>query len=178
MCLTFVVFFLTNLQPNLEKLAKTQANNRMTDDQVISWLARNGYDRNLFVRYGEWLGVVPGWQSANRSGKVVGKCVYLQRDLGYVPNYCGLLQGKLGYTSLFQGKVEEIIGKRLALTGKLMFWVMLVMVPSALLVGVMAGMREEHELTGLYQLFQSLLLQRQNMFLGLYCVIFQALQLD
>ena len=54
LCLTFVVFFLTNLQPNLEKLAKTQANNRMTDDQVISWLARNGYDRNLFVRYGEW----------------------------------------------------------------------------------------------------------------------------
>ena len=59
-----------------------------------------------------------------------------------MPNYCGLLQGKLGYTSLFQGKVEEIIGKRLLLTGKLMLWVMLVMVPSALLVGVVAGMRE------------------------------------
>ena len=142
LCLTFVVFFLTNLQPNLEKLAKTQANNRMTDDQVISWLARNGYDRNLFIRYGEWLGVVLGWQSTNEDGKVVGKCAYLQRDLGYVPSYCGLLQGKLGYTSLFQGNVEEIIGKRLSLTGKLMFWVMLVMVPSALLVGVMAGMRE------------------------------------
>ena len=142
LCLTFVVFFLTNLQPNLEKLAKTQANNRMTDDQVISWLARNGYDRNLFIRYGEWLGVVPGWQITNEDGKVVGKCAYLQRDLGFVPSYCGLLQGKLGYTSLFQGKVEEIIGKRLSLTGKLMFWVMLVMVPSALLVGVMAGMRE------------------------------------
>ena len=36
LCLTFVVFFLTNLQPNLEKLAKTQANNRMTDDQVLA----------------------------------------------------------------------------------------------------------------------------------------------
>ena len=142
LCLTFVVFFLTNLQPNLEKLAKTQANNRMTDDQVVSWLARNGYDRNLFLRYGEWLGVVPGWQSTEDDGKVVGKCAYLKRDYGYVPNYCGLLQGKLGYTSLFQGKVEEIIGKRLLLTGKLMFWVMLVMVPSALLVGVIAGMRE------------------------------------
>ena len=142
LCLTFVVFFLTNLQPNLEKLAKTQANNRMTDDQVVSWLARNGYDRNLFFRYGEWLGVVRGWQSTEDDGKVVGKCAYLKRDFGHVPNYCGLLQGKLGYTSLFQGKVEEIIGKRLLLTGKLMFWVMLVMVPSALLVGVVAGMRE------------------------------------
>ena len=142
LCLTFVVFFLTNLQPNLEKLAKTQANNRMTDDQVVSWLARNGYDRNLFVRYGEWLGIVPGWQSTEDDNKVVGKCAYLKRDFGHVPNYCGLLQGKFGYTSLFQGKVEEIIGKRLLLTGKLMFWVMLVMVPSALLVGVVAGMRE------------------------------------
>ena len=142
LCLTFVVFFLTNLQPNLEKLAKTQANNRMTDDQVVSWLNRNGYDRNLFFRYGEWLGVVRGWQSTEDDGKVVGKCAYLKKDFGHVPNYCGLLQGKLGYTSLFQGKVEEIIGKRLLLTGKLMFWVMLVMVPSALLVGVVAGMRE------------------------------------
>ena len=81
-------------------------------------------------------------KSAEDDGKVVGKCAYLKRDFGHVPNYCGLLQGKLGYTSLFQGKVEEIIGKRLLLTGKLMFWVMLVMVPSALLVGVVAGMRE------------------------------------
>ena len=35
-CLTVVVFFLTNLEPNLEKLAKTQANMRMTDEQVES----------------------------------------------------------------------------------------------------------------------------------------------
>ena len=31
LCLTFIVFFLTNLYPNLEKLAKTQGNMRMTD---------------------------------------------------------------------------------------------------------------------------------------------------
>ena len=142
LCLTFVVFFLTNLQPNLEKLAKTQANNRMTDEQVISWLGRNGYDRNLFLRYGEWLGVVPGWQQVSDDGKITGKCAYLEKELGYAPNYCGLLQGKLGYTTLFQDKVEEIVGRRLWLTGKLMFWVMIVMVPSALVVGVVAGMRE------------------------------------
>ena len=142
LCLTFVVFFLTNLQPNLEKLAKTQANNRMTDEQVISWLGRNGYDRNLFLRYGEWLGVVPGWQQVSDSGKITGKCAYLEKELGYVPNYCGLLQGKLGYTTLFQDKVEEIVGRRLWLTAKLMFWVMLLMIPSALIIGILAGMRE------------------------------------
>jgi len=36
----------------------------------------------------------------------------------------------------------KIIGTRLALTGKLMFWVMIVMIPMALTVGVLAGMRE------------------------------------
>ena len=30
LCLTFIVFFLTNLFPNLEKLAKTQGNFRMS----------------------------------------------------------------------------------------------------------------------------------------------------
>ena len=59
--LTFVVFYLTNLYPNLEKLAKTQANNRMTDAQVATWLDNRGYNRPVLARYGEWLGVVPGW---------------------------------------------------------------------------------------------------------------------
>ena len=61
LCLTFIVFFLTNLQPNLEKLAKNQGNFRMTDDQVISWLEDRSYLDPLPVKYGRWLGVVPGW---------------------------------------------------------------------------------------------------------------------
>jgi peptide/nickel transport system permease protein len=61
LCLTFVVFFLTNLYPNLEKLAKTQGNARMTDAEVASWLDRNGYGGPMIMRYGQWLGVVPGW---------------------------------------------------------------------------------------------------------------------
>lgn len=32
LCLTFIVFFLTNLYPNLEKLAKTQGNFRMSEE--------------------------------------------------------------------------------------------------------------------------------------------------
>ena len=34
LCLTFIVFFLTNLYPNLEKLAKTQGNFRMSEEAV------------------------------------------------------------------------------------------------------------------------------------------------
>ncbi len=43
LCLTFIVFFLTNLYPNLEKLAKNQGNQRMTDEQVVQWLDNRGY---------------------------------------------------------------------------------------------------------------------------------------
>ena len=64
LCLTFIVFFLTNLEPNLEKLAKTQGNARMTDQEVTSWLDRNGYNQPMVMRYGEWLGVLPGWTRA------------------------------------------------------------------------------------------------------------------
>ncbi len=143
LCLTFIVFFLTNLQPNLEKLAKTRSNNRMTDVEVTNWLSKNGFDRNIVVRYGEWLGMVPAWRVLDDQGQVTaGKCVYLRDAEGTVPKYCGLLQGKLGYTSLFQEPVEDIISRRLLLTGKLMFWFMLLMVPSALVIGVLCGMRE------------------------------------
>ncbi len=61
LCLTFIVFFLTNLDPNLEKLTKSEGNMRMTDVQVESWLQKNGYRQSLVKRYGEWLGVAPGW---------------------------------------------------------------------------------------------------------------------
>jgi peptide/nickel transport system permease protein len=61
LCLTFVVFYLTNLYPNLERLAKTQGDMRMSDAQVASWLDRRGYLEPLPVKYGEWLGVLPGF---------------------------------------------------------------------------------------------------------------------
>ena len=142
LCLTFVVFFLTNLEPNLKKLAKTEANNRMSEEEVNSWLDRHGYHQNVFVRYGEWLGIVPGWTFTNSDGSTIARCDYLSGEDGKYPTYCGVFQGKLGYTTLFQDKVEEIIFKRLMLTGKLMGFVMLLMVPTALIIGVLAGMRE------------------------------------
>ncbi|MEL6210943.1 MAG: ABC transporter permease, partial [Pseudomonadota bacterium] len=48
----------------------------------------------------------------------------------------------MGESTRFGKPVAEIVGERLWYTGKLMFWVMIVMVPSALLLGVLAGMRE------------------------------------
>ena len=143
-CLTFIVFFMTNLYPNLEKLAKTQGNFRMSDAEVSSFLGRNGYLDPLPVKYAQWLGVLPGW-TVEVSDGMRGRCVtgtVTPEAMAEAPRFCGILQGNWGYSTVFRGDVGEIISTRLGLTAKLMFWVMVLMVPSALLLGVLAGMRE------------------------------------
>ncbi len=143
--LTFMVFWLTNLPPNLEKLAKSEGNARMTDAEVTSWLERNGHAQPLLKRYGEWLGVAPGWTS-ERGGVVSGRCIPRGASPGDSARFCGVLQGYWGQSTVFKAPVSEIIATRLSLTGILMFWVMVLMVPSALLIGVLAGMREGSKL--------------------------------
>ncbi|MCE6953197.1 ABC transporter permease [Cereibacter sphaeroides] len=124
LCLSFLVFWLTHLAPNLEKLAKSQVSARMSDAETASWLARNGYDRPLVIGYGEWLGVLP------RSGCAEGARV------------CGVLQGNWGQSTVFRQPVAAVLGRSLSATGWLMLWVLVVMVPLALVLGVLAGMRE------------------------------------
>lgn len=143
LCLTFIVFFLTNLYPNLEKLAKTQGNMRMTDAQVENWLGDRGYLRPMLVRYGEWLGVAPGWtRTDEEDGKFTGRCVNPGDTPETVRRFCGVLQGDFGHSTVFKEEVGAIIVKKMALTGTFMFWVMVTMIPMALVVGILAGMRE------------------------------------
>ena len=142
LCLTFAVFYLTNLEPNLEKLTKSEGNMRMTDVQVQSWLEKNGYRQPLFKRYGEWLGIAPGWTRTDDEGKTTGRCIKPDTSAADAPRYCGVLQGQWGKSLVFKKDIGGIIAEKLALTGKLMFWVMVVMVPAALIIGVVAGMRE------------------------------------
>jgi peptide/nickel transport system permease protein len=143
-CLTFIVFFMTNLYPNLEKLAKTQGNFRMSDAEVASWLGQNGYLQPMPVKYAQWLGVMPGW-TLEVAGGMRGRCVtgtVPPEVMAEAPTFCGILQGYWGMSTVFKTEVGGIIATRLGLTAKLMFWVMVLMVPSALLLGVLAGMRE------------------------------------
>ncbi|KUF11919.1 ABC transporter permease [Pseudoponticoccus marisrubri] len=142
LCLTFLVFYLTNLYPNLEKLAKTQGNFRMSDEAVASWLEKGGYLQPTPVKYAEWLGVVPSYRFEAEDGTVTGRCILPGMEASEAPRYCGILQGYWGWSTVFRDPVSEIISTRLALTGKLMLWVMLLMVPGALIIGVLAGMRE------------------------------------
>ncbi|MDO7705970.1 MAG: ABC transporter permease, partial [Loktanella sp.] len=70
LCLTFVVFWLTNLDPNLEKLAKTQGNSRMSDEAVVTYLENRGYSQALPIKYGEWIGLLPGYVIVGSGGEV------------------------------------------------------------------------------------------------------------
>ena len=145
LCLTLIVFYLTNLPPNLEKVAKSEAGSRISDAEVASWLEKNGYAAPLLVRYGEWLGVLPGW-TRTENGVTTGRCIDRGQDPATADRFCGVLQGDWGWSNVFKEPVSAIVSKRLALTGWLMFYVMLLMVPTALVVGVLAGMREGSKL--------------------------------
>ena len=140
--LTFIVFYMTNLPPNLEKLAKSEASVRMSDDAVISWLERNGHTGPVLLRYGQWLGALPGWTHTDEDGKITGRCIAEGGDPATAPRYCGILQGNWGESTVFKQPVTEVLARSLGATGWLMLWVMIVMVPSSLLLGVLSGMRE------------------------------------
>jgi len=58
------------------------------------------------------------------------------------PRFCGVLQGDFGFSTVFKEDVGSIIAKKMSLTGTFMLCVMLVMIPMALIVGVLAGMKE------------------------------------
>ena len=142
LALTFIVFFMTNLPPNLEKLAKSEASARMTDEDVAKWLDHNGFTSSTPQRYGEWLGVLPGWVKVQDDGSTRGRCIPIGSDPTLAARYCGLLQGNLGKSTVFKDTVFHILGRGLGHTAWLMLAVMLVMVPMSLLFGVLAGMRE------------------------------------
>lgn len=142
LCLTFIVFFLTNLYPNLEKLAKTQGNFRMSEEQVDTWLTNRGYNRNMFVKYGEWLGVVPGYVITGSDGETRARCARKGSAIEDAPTYCGILQGDWGFSTVSKENVSGIVATRLGLTGYLMMWALIITIPFALLIGVFAGMRE------------------------------------
>lgn len=142
LCLTFIVFFLTNLYPNLEKLAKTQGNFRMSDEQVETWLGNRGYLEPTLIKYGQWLGVAPGFVIDGSDGETRGRCFDSTVSQEDAPKFCGVLQGDWGQSTVFKVPASEVISTRLSLTGKLMFWVLIVMIPTALIVGILAGMKE------------------------------------
>ncbi len=141
LCLTMVVFFLVNLEPNLKKLAISQTEMHTPPDQLESWLVKNGYRQNFFLRYGQWLGVLQKAPLADpATGKVQPRFSFCKEPME--PTFSGVLQGDFGCSTKFKTTVSAKLFPALAATGTLMFWVLMVMVPISLLIGILAGMRE------------------------------------
>jgi peptide/nickel transport system permease protein len=141
LCLSLVVFYFVNLEPNLKRLATSQTEMRATDDQKDAWIARLGYRDNFFIRYGRWLGLAQKQPIIDpTTGEQVPRFRYCEEP--NVATYSGLLQGDLGCSTAFRSKVSDVLPSALKATGILMFWVMIVMVPVSLIIGVLAGMRE------------------------------------
>ena len=145
-CLTYIVFVMTNLYPNLEKLAKTQGNFRMSDAQVASYLEDRGFSQGFTRNYAEWLGIMPGYRIVGRDDVERSRCSAHGPVKPDTARYCGILQGYWGQSWVFKEPVSSVVQKRLSRTGALMFWVLAVMVPGALVIGVLAGMREGSKL--------------------------------
>jgi peptide/nickel transport system permease protein len=141
LCLSFVVFMFVNLEPNLRKLAIFQTESRATDADLQNWLQRNGFRDNYVIRYARWIGLAPKQPVIDpTTGQVVPRFRYCNEPS--VPTFSGVLQGDFGCSTAFRTPVDEVLPEALKATGILMFWVMIVMVPLSLLIGVLAGMRE------------------------------------
>jgi peptide/nickel transport system permease protein len=141
LCLTLVVFFMVNLEPNLKKLAISQLDMRSPPEQLEAWLVRNGYRQNFFVRYGQWLGFIEKQPNVDpATGRTVPRFSFCNEPSE--PYYGGILQGDFGCSTKFKTAVSAKLFPALGATGTLMFWVLATMVPISLLVGILAGMRE------------------------------------
>ncbi|MCG7508325.1 ABC transporter permease [Mesorhizobium retamae] len=141
LCLTLVVFFLVNLEPNLKKLAISQTEMHTPPEQLESWLVNHGYRQNFFVRYGHWLGVLKMEPIVDpATGKASQRFSFCNDPAE--PAYSGVLQGNFGCSTKFKTTVAAKLFPALRATGILMFWVLVVMVPVSLLIGILAGMRE------------------------------------
>jgi peptide/nickel transport system permease protein len=141
LCLSLIVFYFVNLEPNLKRLAIFQTEMRASQQDLENWLARNGYRDNFFLRYARWIGVAqkqPVFDPATK--EAVPRFRYC--DEPSTPTFSGVLEGDFGCSTAFKTKVQNRLPEALKATGLLMFWVMLTMIPTSLVIGVLAGMRE------------------------------------
>jgi len=141
LCLSMVVFVFVNLEPNLRKLAIFQTEMRASDQDLENWLRRNGYRDNVVLRFGRWVGVWPKEPVIDpATNEIVPRFRFCSEPAE--AKFSGVLQGDFGCSTAFRTPVAERLPEALKATGILMFWVMIVMVPVSLLIGVLAGMRE------------------------------------
>ena len=110
--LTFIVFAIVNLEPNLKKTAIQEVGSRTSPEEIASWLEKEGLTGNLFGRYFDWL-----WD------------IFRHGSMGH------------SYRESARS-VNTVLWESLGTTGVLAAVVFAFMIPLSLLMGVLAGMRE------------------------------------
>src|SRR5271155_3054056 len=95
LCLTLIVFYLVNLNPNLKKLAISQTEMHASSEELKSWLVKNGYRRPFIERYAMWLGVWPKQPNVDpATGVATPRFSFC--DESATPTFSGVLQGDFG----------------------------------------------------------------------------------
>jgi peptide/nickel transport system permease protein len=139
----FRVFYLTNLPPNLEKLARSRRLGPHDGRGRRQWI-----DRRTGMAADRPGAMANGWASCpagpvDEKGVARGRCIKPGGDPAIAPRFCGMPAGQLGHSTVFKQPVlPKTWSEKLAATGWLMLWVMIVMVPTSLVIGVLSGMRE------------------------------------
>ena len=132
LCLTLIVFYLVNLEPNLKKLAISQTEMHATSEELETWLVKNGYRRPFLERYAAWLGVWPKSPNIDPDDGGREPSLFNIATKPSTPVFSGVLEGDFGCSTKFKVKVAAKLGPSLRATGLLMFWVLAIMVPVAL----------------------------------------------
>jgi peptide/nickel transport system permease protein len=113
----------------------------MSDDAVKTWLYENGMTVRSLHAMASGLACCPAgpihrWRPAR-------PLHHRRAPTRTAPRFCGILQGDWGWSTVFKKPVAEVIWAAALGHDRLAdAWVMMVMVPTALLLGVLSGMRE------------------------------------
>lgn len=135
---SILIFLATELLPG--DFAQEFLGQAATPETVAALERRLGLHIDPHIRYGQWIGILPGWTDVNAAGQEIGLCVEAGMSAADAPRYCGILQGDLGNSLSNQREVTELISTRLGNTLFLALYAAAIAVPLSLLLGILAAL--------------------------------------
>ncbi|MFO7921844.1 MAG: ABC transporter permease [Nioella sp.] len=135
---SMLIFGATELLPG--DFAEEFLGQSATPETVAAIRRQLGLDLPMHIRYGEWLGVLPGWTSVNAEGVVTGRCLGAGMTAAEAPTHCGILQGEFGDSLSNRRPVADLLGTRLGNTLFLALYAAAIAVPLSLMLGILAAL--------------------------------------
>jgi len=135
---SILIFGATELLPG--DFAEEFLGQSATPETVAAIRRQLGLNLPMHIRYGEWLGILPGWTSMNAEGVLTGRCIEAGIATADAPAYCGVLQGDFGNSLSNRRPVAELLGTRLGNTLFLALYAAAIAVPLSLMLGILAAL--------------------------------------